>query len=145
MNFGEVLHILISTRRRAAAGLCVFSYFATMHLWLVFKRRPAQSFWFFPAQPVYPDWLVSAFNLTFLGYWIGMACFLVIICRHSRGWERAFYASFFTSATMSPIKSLASVPTAIVLEAIQAALVLIGVVAAVCIFRRLPSASEVQP
>lgn len=134
--------LLISTRRRVAAALCLAVYLAAQQVRSTYTGKPSQNYWYFPQYPVHPDWLVAATNLFFLWVLIFYAFTLVAVFRKCRGGERVYLAAWLVSILLYPIMSLVNVPAATILEGVKAALMTIAFVAAVFIYRELQPAAK---
>jgi hypothetical protein len=132
-----IKQVMINTPGRAGVSLCLATGLAAWHLWLALAHTPERSFWTLPFLPMPSLTTLTMLQLTYLVCVSLFVCLLAGICRYSKGSERVFLAAWLAAWTLTPLKFQVTVPTAIVIEGIQTAGMLLASVAALNILRQV--------
>jgi hypothetical protein len=142
-KLSEAVPVLISTRRRAIAALCLAGYFAARTYWSLSRsHRPELSGWIFPFNSIWPNWVDALLNLWIYGWFIWL---LVLALTRLKQEERVFCAVWIAEVLVPPIKTL--VPKVVVSSISWAQLFgnIVMVVSAVLIYRSLRPDGIAEP
>ncbi|MGA8365898.1 MAG: hypothetical protein ACLQMT_03615 [Candidatus Acidiferrales bacterium] len=123
---------LIHSRLGAVIALCLTGYVAALSFRAVFSHHRPEFHWLILKKPLdfgLPTWALAAINLAFYAYliWVG-----VLIYRMAQGKERILVAGWLVGF-LWPIEYL-SMSAAAVIRCVDAAGMLVALVAAVYIF-----------
>jgi hypothetical protein len=135
--------LLIATRLRATAALCLAGFFALRRLWFLLRSHTTSHFaLILPFNSIYPNWVAAALNLFFYGYTIWL---MVLVCSRLKGEERVFLAIWIAEILAHPLRSLASVSVASTMAWAQFFGDVVMVVAAVLIYQDISVSGSTEP
>jgi hypothetical protein len=119
---------LLENTRDAVVALCLTGIVAAMSFRDLLRHIEHKSYWLFDMRWILPTWAAVVANVGFYAYllWLG-----IISYRTARSKERLVVAGWFVSMVLGWIKNLVSISAVVAIKWVQAACMLMALLAAV--------------